>query len=170
MKYITELLTEIQKVGPVEGVDQNGKVIFSSEPTPEQQTAVDEIIQDWPLREAQLEQEEQINESVKAIEKEGYDTGKGYKIDLSSKGAADLTGAVVLAKEAVDFGYEGDHYVLDSDGLTQEVSYEELIQMGLQYGTARNALYILASQKTRAVRSAKTVNEVRAVEIDQWQR
>ena len=77
---------------------------------------------------------------------------------------------MVLAKEAVDFGYEGDHYVLDSDGLTQEVSYEELIQMGLQYGTARNALYILASQKTRAVRSAKTVNEVRAVEIDQWQR
>lgn len=170
MNYITELLAELQKVAPVVGVAENGEVVYESEPTPEQQTAVNEIIEDWPLREAQLEQEEHINESVKAIEQEGYDTGKGYKIDLSAKGAADLTGAVVLAKEAVSGGYEGDHYILDSDGLTQEVSYEELIQLGLEYGAARNALYIIASQKTRAVRSAKSVSEVRAVEVDQWQK
>ena len=166
--HLSELLTELSSVAPVVGVDEDYSVSYSQDPTPEQQAAVDAIVQDWPLREAQLEQEAKINESVKAIEKEGYDTGKGYKIDLSSKGAADLTGAVVLAKEAVSGGYEGDHYILDSDGLTQEVSYEELIQMGLEYGTARNALYVLASQKTRAVRGAKSVNEVRAVEVDQW--
>ena len=100
-------------------------------------TAVDEIIEGWPLRDAQLEQEEKIRESVKVIEHEGYDTGKGYKIDLSYKGAADLTGAVVLAKEAVETGYDGEHYVLDSNGLTQSVSYEELIQLGIDYGLAR---------------------------------
>lgn len=163
MKYLNELLAELQEVAPVGGVGDDGEVVYESDPTPEQQTAVNEIIEDWPLREAQLEQEEHINESVKAIEKEGYDTGKGYKIDLSAKGAADLTGAVVLAKEAVEFGYEGEHYILDSDGLTQEVSYEELIQIGMEYGTARNALYVLASQKTRAVRSAKTIDQARAV-------
>lgn len=165
MKYVTELFADLKEVAPVGGVDDEGNVIFTSEPTPEQQAAVDEIIEGWPLKEAQLEQEERINESVKAVEKEGYDTGKGYKIDLSYRGAADLTGAVVLAKEAIDFGYEGDHYILDSEGLTQEVSYEELIQIGMEYGTARNALYVLASQKTRAVRSAKSVSEVRAVEV-----
>ena len=168
MKYLNELLVTLQEVAPVGGVGESGKVVYDSEPTPEQQAAVDEIIEGWPLREAQLEQEEQINESVKEIEKEGFDTGKGYKIDLSYKGAADLTGAVVLAKEATDFGYEGDHYVLDSNGMTQAVSYEELIQLGLEYGTARNALYVLASQKTRAVREAKTVNEVQSVEVDTW--
>lgn len=162
--YLSELLFELSSVAPVVGVDEKYSVSYSQEPNSEQQAAVDEIVQDWPLREAQLEQEEQINGSVKAIEQEGYDTGKGYKIDLSAKGAADLTGAVVLAKEAVAGGYEGDHYILDSDGLTQEVSYEELIQIGLEYGTARNALYVLASQKTRAVRSAKTVNEVRSLD------
>lgn len=162
--YLSELFDELSSVAPVVGVDENYSVSYSQEPTPEQQTAVDEIIKEWPLKEAQLEKEKQINDAVQAIEKEGFDTGKGYKIDLSYRGAADLTGAVVLAKEAVDFGYEGDHYVLDSEGLTQAVSYEELIQMGLEYGTARNALYILASQKTRSVREAKTVNEARSLD------
>lgn len=171
MKYITELLTELQKVGPVDGVDQNGNVIFSSEPTPEQQAAVDETIQDWPLREAQLDEQGKLDDTVSAAESRGYDTGRGFIIDLSAKGSADLTGSVVLAKEAQTNGYEGDHYILDIEGITHAVTFEELIQIGIEYGTARNALYIAASQKRIVIRGAKTVEEVRSVNAEDlsWQ-
>lgn len=166
---LNHLHKQIEQVLPIYGLYQEAEgdisVQYKEEPTPEQLVEVEKLISDWPLEEAKLQQEEQIDNAVKEVEVAGYDTGKGYKIDLSSKGAADLTGAVVLAKEAIFGGYEGDHYILDSEGLTQSVTYEELIEVSLEYGAARNALYILASQQTRTVRSAKTVKEVRSVAL-----
>lgn len=170
MTYITDLYDALSEVSPVLSVlDRRyyGKEItvdYSEEPTPEQRKAAEEIVDNWPLTEAQLDQKAELNENVQAIEARGYTTSKGFVIDLSSAGASDLTGAVVLAKEAVENGYDGDHYILDVDGITHAVTYEELIQIGIEYGAARNALYIAASQKTKLIQSAKTVDEVTSVD------
>lgn len=165
-----KLHEQIEEIVPIFGIlAEHGRdlvVQYREEPTPEQQSEVDKLVEGWPLQEAQIEQEEKIDQEVKAIEEKGYDTGKGYTIDLSARGAADLTGAIVLAKEAVDNGYEGPHFILASDGITHSATYEELIQVGVEYGVARNALYVAASQKVLSVRDAKTVDEVRSVEIE----
>lgn len=169
MNYITELYNELSEVAPVSSVldkrQHGGEIVvsYSEEPTAEQKNAVDEIVEDWPLKETQFDQQNKLDDTVRSVEARGYKTDKGFIIDLSSKGSADLTGSVVLAKEATENGYEGDHYVLDVDGITHAVTYEELIQIGIEYGAARNALYIAASQKSMIIRGAKTIDEVRSV-------
>ena len=167
---LIHLHNQISEVASIYGVlAEGGKelvVQYKDDPTPDQQAEVEKILASWPLEEARLEQEEQIDQEVKAIEEKGYDTGKGYTIDLSSRGAADLTGAIVLAKEAVGNGYEGPHFILASDGITHSATYEELIQVGVEYGVARNALYVAASQKSLAIQGAKTVEEVRSVNTE----
>jgi hypothetical protein len=164
-EHLTELHNQVSKVTPIHGIlgqQENGipEVWYDGEPTPEQKAEVDELLRGWPLAEAQLDQKAELNENVQAIEARGYTTSKGFVIDLSSAGASDLTGAVVLAKEAVENGYEGDHYILDIEGITHAVTYEELIQIGIEYGAARNALYIAASQTTKLIEAAKTPEEL----------
>ena len=177
MNYVNDLYDALSEVAPVLGVldkrPHGGEIVvsYSEEPTAEQKQAVDEIVEDWPLKETQLDEKGKLDDTVRAIESRGYDTGRGFIIDLSSKGSSDLTGSVVLAKEAQTNGYEGDHYILDIEGITHAVTFEELIQIGIEYGAARNALYIAASQKSLVIRGAKTVEEVRSVNTEDlsWQ-
>jgi hypothetical protein len=168
MVMLMHLHNQLSEVASIYGVlAEGGKelvVQYKDDPTPDQQAEVEKILASWPLEEARLEHEEEIDQEVKEIEAKGYDTGKGYTIDLSARGAADLTGAIVLAKEAVDNGYEGPHFILASDGITHSATYEELIQVGVDYGVARNALYVAASQKTMMIREAETVSEVRLID------
>jgi len=170
-EHLTELHNQVSKVTPIHGIlgqQENGipEVWYDGEPTPEQKAEVDELLLGWPLAEAQLDQQSQLDDSVKEVEARGYTTDKGFIIDLSAKGSADVTGAVVLAKEAIENGYEGDHYILDIDNITHSVTYEELIQIGIEYGAARNALYIAASQKSLMIRGAKTIQEVRLMSTE----
>ena len=50
-----------------------------------------------------------------------------------------INGIIVLANESVKNGYEGPHFVLDSNGITHAATYEELIEV-VEYGAARSAL------------------------------
>ena len=165
LEYLHE---DISKAVPIDGVSQDADgvitVQYVDEPTPEQLIQVNALIEDWPVELARLEEEAKVDKSVQAIEQQGYDTRRGYRIGLDSKSSSDLTGAVVLAKEAILQGYEGNHFILDSEGVTQSVTYEELIEISLEYGAARNALYIVASEKTVMIRAAKTLSEVKAID------
>ena len=165
LDYLHEQISAVVSIFGV--LSEEGKdlvVQYKEDPTPEQKAEVDQLVDDWPLQEAQLEQEENVNQEVKSIEEKGYNTGKGYTIDLSARGASDLTGAIVLANESVKNGYEGPHFVLDSNGITHAATYEELIEVGVEYGAARSALYVAASQKTMMIREAKTIKEVRSID------
>ena len=161
---------DVSKVVLIDGVSQDADgaitVQYADEPTPEQLIQVTTLIEDWPVELARLEEEAKVDKSVQAIEEQGYDTKRGYRIGLDSKSASDLTGAVVLAKEAILQGYEGNHFILDSEGVTQSVTYEELIETSLEYGAARNALYIVASEKTLMIRAAKTIDEVKSIDTE----
>lgn len=167
---LEHLHEDIAKVVLIDGVSQDADgditVQYIDEPTPEQLIQVNALIKDWPVELARLEEEAKVNGVVQEIEKQGYDTNRGYRIGLDSKSSSDLTGAVVLAKEAILQGYEGSHFILDSEGVTQSVTYEELIEISLEYGAARNALYIVASEKTVMIRAAKTISEVNSIDTE----
>ena len=169
MVLLIPLHEELAKIAPIsvvsENIDGEINVSYLSEPTAEERSAVDQVVYQWPLEKSKLEADEEIDEAVRQVEEAGFDTGKGYRIDLSTKGSSDLTGSVVLAKETVSRDYDGMHFILDNQGITQSVSYEELIEISIEYGKARNALYILASQKTLRIRQAGTVEEVRKIKF-----
>lgn len=169
MVMLIPLHEELAKIAPISVVSENKdgdiEVSYLNEPTAEERSTVDLIIKGWPLEKSKLEAGEEIDEAVKQVEETGFDTGKGYRIDLSTKGSSDLTGSVVLAKETVSRDYDGLHFILDSQGITQSVSYEELIEISIEYGKARNALYILASQKALMIRKAGTIEEVRKIKF-----
>ena len=167
---LDKLHQEVSEVVAIHGVseDIDGKITiqYIEAPTQDQLVQVNAIVENWPLELSQLEEKATVDSVVQTIEVNGYDTKKGYKIGLDSKSASDLTGAVVLAKEAVLNGYTGSHFILDTEGETQAVTYEELIEISLEYGAARNALYVAASEKTRMIQSATTVDEVMSIDTE----
>ena len=70
----------------------------------------------------------------------GYDTGLGFRLAWQPEDVALLTGLYVLGQRAEELGVEQPLVVTDTDGQPHSLTFTELDQMMLGYGSARAAL------------------------------
>jgi len=70
----------------------------------------------------------------------GYDTGLGFRLAWQPEDVALLTGLYVLGQRAEELGVTQPLVVTDTDGQPHSLTFSELDQMMLGYGSARAAL------------------------------
>lgn len=101
-----------------------------------------------------------IDNEWAALEKVGWDSGRGYRLGISSSDVALLVGVFSLAKEAAALGLELPKLIsMDNTPITFS-SIEEMTAVLLEYGQARSLLASTFAEKRKAVENATEVGVV----------
>jgi hypothetical protein len=98
-----------------------------------------------------------IDNEWAALEKIGWDSGRGYRLGISASDVALLVGVFSLAKEAAALGLELPSLIsMDNTPITFS-SIEEMTSILLEYGQARSILASTFAEKRKAVENATEI-------------
>lgn len=163
-----KLVQEINNVLPIAGVSEsNGStsVMYVDQPTELQLEAINEILNNWPLKKLKSEKLKQLDivwaETVKA----GWTTQAGYKLGIDIQDITLLTGAFTLAKEANNIGLTDPSYIVDTEGNSHGLSLPEFTQLMLQYGQARATLSNSYASLKQSINESTSIEELNAINL-----
>jgi len=143
-KYINILHEKINNIIEIHGVgfneDNSIRVDYKVQPTQEQQTLVDNVLQGWSLEEAKLDKLQEIEDDWNKTLENGWTTPYGWKLGINIQDVALLNGAFALAKEASLMGINDPVSIIDTDGNAHDLNLQDLTVLMLQYGQARASL------------------------------
>lgn len=115
------------------------------------------------LENAKSEKLNQLNGEFMVMEKDGWDSKKGFRLGTSPNDIALLTGLFSLAKEASALGLPLPSLISLENIQIDFSNIEEMTSLMLQYGEARAKISRDFAARRRAVQSATTVEEVQAI-------
>lgn len=95
-----------------------------------------------------------------ALEKVGWDSGRGYHLGITAADVALIVGVFTLAKEAAAFGLPLPSIISMNNTPVEFASIEEMTGVLLEYGQARMALTSSFAEKRKAVENATEVKVV----------
>lgn len=98
-----------------------------------------------------------IDNEWAALEKVGWDSGRGYRLGISPSDVALLVGVFSLAKEAAALGLELPHLISMDNTPVIFSSIEEMTGVLLEYGQARSILASTFAEKRKVVENATEV-------------
>ena len=101
-----------------------------------------------------------IDNEWAALEKIGWDSGRGYRLGISPSDVALLVGVFSLAKEAAALGLELPHLISMANTPISFTTIEEMTLLLLQYGQARSNMASSFAARRKAVADATTIEEV----------
>lgn len=134
----------INAIAPIDGLaiidNQPSEIGYITPPTPEQESQIADAISGWDNLRAKNAQLRQIEADWQATIAAGWETPYGWKLGLTVQDITLLTGAFILAKEAASLGLTAPAVVIDTAGISHELSATDLTALMLQYGQARAAL------------------------------
>lgn len=104
-----------------------------------------------------------INNEWVALEKVGWDSGRGYRLGISPSDVALLVGVFSLAKEAAALGLPLPNLISMENTAIVFSSIEEMTTVLLEYGQARSILASTFADKRKAVENATEVGVVGVV-------
>jgi hypothetical protein len=134
----------IHAIAPIDGLsiidNQPADIGYLTPPTPEQAAQIAAIISGWDNLRAKNAQLREIEANWQTTISAGWTTPYGWKLGLTVQDITLLTGAFILAKEAASLGLTDPAVVIDTDGVSHELSATDLTALMLQYGQARAAL------------------------------
>ena len=134
----------INAIAPIDGLaiidNQPSEIGYIAPPTPEQESQIADAISGWDNLRAKNAQIRQIEADWQATISAGWTTPYGWKLGLTVQDITLLSGAFILAKEAASLGLTAPAVVIDTDGVSHELSAADLTTLMLQYGQARAAL------------------------------
>lgn len=163
------LTDQINVVAPIFGLSANGDQIFDilyvTPPTEEQQMQVAAIVAGWPLEKAKLLKLQQLDAAWAQIVKTGWATPAGWHMGLDISDVTLLTGAFMLAKEAANIGLNAPAHIIDTVGVTHELSLAQLTELMLVYGQTRSALSGAYAATRQAITGAATQEELAAISV-----
>lgn len=116
-----------------------------------------------PLSQAKAQKLNSINKEYKAVEEIGWDSGSGFFLGITANDVAFLTGAFTLAKEASALNLPLPTIIAMDNSPVSFANFEHMTQVMLQYGNARAEISARFAAKRKAVESATTVEEVKAI-------
>jgi hypothetical protein len=163
MYYLVEFNDEINKVVKTHGLNLNNdgtfRIDYIEEPTQDQLSIVNDMIQKYPLFCKKMEKLEKIQEEWNQTIAQGWDSGQGI-LGISAEDVALLSANFSMAKEAANLGYPIPPIItVDS----QEISFSDIQSMTvfmLQYGEFRSSISKTFAARRRAVQNASTIEEV----------
>jgi hypothetical protein len=167
MIYLSKLHEQIDSIVSIEGVqdleNNTFHIEYLTEPSSEQLTQVNNIIDGWPLYKAKLEKLEQVDLSWKTIMSNGWTTPYGWKLGTDNQDVTLLTGAFILAKEANNMGLSTTGTVIDMDGKSHELSLQDMTVLMLQYGQFRSQLSSQDAFKRELVNNAISIEDLEQI-------
>lgn len=158
------LHSKIESILSINGVSFDGHSTYSvsyiDEPTSTQLEQINQIIESWPLEKAKLKKIEDVDKEWQIILNNGWTTPYGWKMGITTQDVALLNGNFTLAKEAASMGFTDPVFVIDMDGESHSFNLQDLTTLMLQYGQARAALTSQDAAKRKAIKNAKTKEEL----------
>jgi hypothetical protein len=163
------LTAQINAVVPISGLSADGDDIFDilyiTPPTEEQQAQVAAVVASWPLEKAKLFKLQQLDATWAQTVKTGWATPAGWNLGLDISDVTLLTGAFMLAKEAANVGFNAPAHIIDTAGVTHELSLAQLTEFMLAYGQTRSTLSGNYAATRQAIIGAATPEELTAISI-----
>lgn len=98
-----------------------------------------------------------IDNEWAALEKVGWDSGRGYRLGISPSDVALLVGVFSLAKEAAALDLELPHLISMDNTPVIFSSIQEMTGVLLEYGQARSVLAGIYAEKRKVVENATEV-------------
>jgi hypothetical protein len=167
MIYLSKLHEQIDSIVSIEGVQDLGNNTFHieylTEPSSEQLTQVNNIIDRWPLYKAKLEKLEQVDISWKTTMSNGWTTPYGWKLGTDNQDVTLLTGAFILAKEANNMGLSTTGTIIDMDGKSHELSLQDMTILMIQYGQFRSQISSQDALKRDLINNAISIEDLEQI-------
>ena len=155
---------KINEIVPITGIaaleDGSYQVHYVDEPTEEQQSAVDLILDNADFELAKFNKLQQIENEWKQTLANGWETSDGYRLGIDISDVALLTGLFTLAKEASSLGINDPVSIIDTDGISHTLSLTQLTQLMLAYGNARANLSSEYANRINSAKQATTIEEL----------
>jgi hypothetical protein len=166
MKNIHILHEKINNIINIDGIspkdDGSYKIHYSynKEPTLEELSQIQQIIDNWPIESAKTEKIEELDNQWDSICKNGWTTPYGWKLGLSINDVTLLTGLFVLAKEANQLGLTDPISIIDTDSVPHSLSLQDLTMLMLQYGNARAQLSSQYANIKSQINNLSSIEEI----------
>ena len=158
---------DIAKIIPIECIyknwDGNIEISYKESPNEDQIIQINELINNWSLKEKKLEKLKKINNEWQNIENSGWDSELGYSLGITPNDVALLSGAYALAKEADNLGLPLPKFIAMDNSTIIFNNLSEMTQLLLRYGEARATLASSFANKRKAVESATTIDELDSI-------
>ncbi len=163
MYYLVEFNDEINKVVKTHGLNLNNdgtfRIDYIEEPTQDQLSIVNDMIQKYPLFCKKIEKLEKIQEEWDKTIAQGWNSGQGH-LGLTANDVALLNGAFTLAKEASNLSLDLPSLITIENNIITFSNILEMTQFMLRYGAERNRISVEFSLKRKAVEHASTIEEL----------
>lgn len=91
--------------------------------------------------------------------------GFDFALGIDAGDVALLTGALALAREAVELELADSHAIVGKDGVARSFTLAELRALLLSYGQARTSLSVEYASKKAAIESASDTEELQVIEV-----
>lgn len=139
------LHSKINNIAPIISIEEINNSIHiqyenEEEVTDNQRYQINEILNQWPLELAKLEKIKILDNTWNNNIKIGWLTPYGWKLGLDTTDVSLLTGAFLLAKEASTLGLSQEASIIDTDGVSHNISISNFTSLLIQYGQYRSSL------------------------------
>jgi hypothetical protein len=163
---IGEIHNIINSQVPISGISQGSDgviVIHYSEGVTEQQKQLGQsLLQQMPLIFAKKDKIAQINADFEQTAAQGWNSGQGFNLGLTSQDVSLLVGLFVLAKEGAALGLNPPP-IIDTNGVSHNMTMQELTMLMLQYGQARAQMALADAARRKAVEAATSIEELNQI-------
>lgn len=167
LKDLAPLDRAISKVCPIHGIaylgEGNYRIDYKDEATEQQKQSAQQVVSEWPLQEKKLEKLTKIDAEWEAALAQGWNSNQGFTLGLSANDVALISGVFALAKEAAALNLPLPQIIALDNTAISFTSINEMVQLLLQYGSARAQLSSLFANRRKAVENATSIEEVDGV-------
>jgi len=155
---------KINSIAPIHGISDNGdgtyRVDYISEPTEAQLVLVNKAIEDFPLSVAKEAKLKQIEAEWAAVEKTGWDSGKGYHLGITPSDVALIVGVFSLAREASAMGLPLPGLISMENNPIEFETIQDMTVLLMYYGKARSDMAKAFAARRKAVEDATMIEEI----------
>ena len=173
MTNLNILHEKINNIIPIDGLspqpDASLIVHYSNniQPDADQLTIINSIIDSWPLENMKIDKLNELDIFWQNITDNGWTTPYGWKLGLTINDVTLLTGAFVLAKEASQLGLNNPVSIIDTEGLSHELSLQDLTMLMLQYGNARAQLSSKYARVKSVINDLSSLEDVENLSVEE---
>lgn len=164
------LHSKINNIVPILGIEDRNSNLYIEYIDPdsitnEQAQQIQNIILSWPLDSAKLNKINILDRKWIDQISNGYTTNYGWKLGLTTSDVTLLTGAFLLAKEAYSLGLSQEASIIDTDGVSHNISITDFTILMIQYGQYRSNLSSWYANLKTQIDQCATIEEVNNIII-----
>ena len=115
------------------------------------------------LSQAKARKLQELNSEWLALEKTGWDSGKGYHLGITPSDVALIVGVFSLAREAAAMGLPLPGLISTENNMIEFETIQDMTVLLMYYGKARSDMANAFAARRKAVENATTIEEVQLI-------